>query len=257
TYLEIEGVITATRPFHSTYQARPLRDFDGILAGYDDRRKSFLRRIFAAATAGRSWTTFAIDEVALATGSDRRRIVAALVHLEEAGDIALKKSGVRQGYRLLRDPGDLHALARRLGDQFRRREEADLARLAHVVALAETPGCLTGFVTAHFGETLASPCGHCDRCRGVAPRPVPRSAAVPPAAEDLEAIGRLVAERHAALRTPRQLARFLAGIGSPALTRARLTRHDRYGLLEDTHLLQGLGHLQPMMLRGRLRWSLV
>ena len=39
-------------------------------------------------------------------------------------------------------------------------------------------------------------------------------------------------ERHAALKTPRQLARFLCGISSPAVTRERLTRHDAFGLLE-------------------------
>jgi ATP-dependent DNA helicase RecQ len=42
-----------------------------------------------------------------------------------------------------------------------------------------------------------------------------------------------VDERHAALKTPRQLARFLCGITSPAVTRARLGRHDAFGLLES------------------------
>lgn len=248
TYLEIEGIITATRPFYLVYQARPLRTFESILAGYDDRRKSFLRLIFGAAEQGRSWFSFTVDEVAMKTGSDRDRIVAALVHLEEAGDVALKKSGVRQGYRMLRDPGDLHALARRLGELFRRREEADLSRLAQVVALAESPGCLTGFVTAHFGETLSAPCGHCDRCRGIAPFPVPRSAAAGPTPEDLEAIGGLIAEKHAALRTARQLARFLCGIGSPALTRGRLTRHDLFGRWEHLPFGEVLGIAGTMVL---------
>ncbi len=248
TYLELEGVIEATRPFYTTYQARLLRDFERVLAGYDERRKSFLRKIFAAAREGRSWLTFEIDEIAGRTGEDRNRIVAALVHLEEAGDLALKKSGVRQGYRLLRDPGDLHELAQRLEGQFRRREEADLERLRQVMRLAESPGCLTGFVTEHFGEVLEKPCGHCDRCRGVPPTPVPRPAAAPPGPEEMEAIRRLVAERHAALRTPRQLARFLCGIGSPAVTRARLSRHDAFGLLEDRPFADVLAMAETLIL---------
>jgi ATP-dependent DNA helicase RecQ len=40
-------------------------------------------------------------------------------------------------------------------------------------------------------------------------------------------------EKHAALKTPRQLARFLCGMASPAATRARLTRHAAFGLLVE------------------------
>ena len=43
----------------------------------------------------------------------------------------------------------------------------------------------------------------------------------------------LVQEDHAALGTPRQLARFLCGMSSPASTRARLNRHQAFGLLSD------------------------
>ncbi|QJE96836.1 RecQ family ATP-dependent DNA helicase [Luteolibacter luteus] len=232
TYLELEGIIEATRMFWSTYQVRPLRDMESMLAGYDARRKTFLRKIFAAAKEGRSWFTFEIQEVAMNSGEDKQRIVAALTYLEEAGDLTVKKSGIRQGYRMKKDPGDLRELAERLDAQFRRREEADLQRLHEVVELAEQPGCLTGFVTGHFGERLAEPCGHCDRCRGIAPSPVPRTAHQEPSAEELTAIRDLRGEGHAALKTPRQLARFLCGISSPAVTRARLSRHDAFGLLE-------------------------
>ncbi len=36
-----------------------------------------------------------------------------------------------------------------------------------------------------------------------------------------------------ALTTPRQVARFLCGLSSPATTRARLTRHRLFGALAD------------------------
>ena len=240
TYLELEGIIEATRMFWSTYQVRMLRDFEAMLAGYDARRKTFLRKIFAAAKEGRSWYTFEVAEVAMNTGEDSQRIVAALTYLEEAGDIVLKKSGIRQGYRLKKDPGDLRELAERLDAQFRRREDADLLRLHEVVELAEKPGCLTAFVTGHFGETLPGPCGHCDRCRGIPPQAVPRTVHRGPSDEDLVAIRALRDERHAALKTPRQLARFLCGISSPAVTRARLSRHDSFGLLEHLPFAQVL-----------------
>ena len=100
--------------------------------------------------------------------------------------------------------------------------QADLARLREVVDLAKHKKCLTAFVTAHFGEKLPAPCGHCDRCCGIKPGAIPRSRHPSPSEEELRQIRALRDERHAALNTPRQLARFLCGISSPAVTRARL-----------------------------------
>jgi len=231
TYLELEGVIQATRPFYASYSVKLVRDFEQVLAGYDSRRKGFLRRIFAAAKEGRSWLTFDLDEVALETGEDRERIVAALTHLEEAGDLALRKTKVRQGYRLLREDVDLRDLAKRLDERFQKREAADLQRIRQVVELAESESCLTGFVTSHFGEEIGN-CGHCDRCRGTAPTELPRSAHPEIDVDTMAVIQQLDEEDHAALKTARQKARFLCGISSPAATRARLTRHDSFGLLE-------------------------
>lgn len=231
TYLEIEGIIQATRPFYAQISIRLLRDFEMVLAGYDARRKSFLRKIFAAAKQGRGWHGFELDRVAEETGESREKILAALGHLEEAGDGVMKRSGVRQGYRLLKEDLRVREIADRLNERFHQREQADLARLRQVVDLALTEGCLTGFVTAHFGEPLAA-CGHCDRCRGKKPEALPRDCVPEIGMEDLQLIQALREERHAALKSARQMARFLCGISSPAAQRARLTRHDAFGLLE-------------------------
>ncbi|MFC7339577.1 ATP-dependent DNA helicase RecQ [Haloferula chungangensis] len=247
TYLELEGAIEATRPFYSTYSLRLIRDMEKLLSGYDARRKTFLRKIFSAAKEGRSWLNFDIATIAMETGEDRDRIVAALTYLEEAGDVILKKSGVRQGYRLIKEDIDLRELATRLDERFRLRESADLERLRQVVALAETKGCLTGFITRHFGEKLAEPCGHCDRCRGVKPAKIPRSNWPEVDQEQLAIIQSLCAEKHASLKTARQLARFLCGISSPAAQRARLTRHDAFGLLEGTPFAEVLRVVETLI----------
>jgi ATP-dependent DNA helicase RecQ len=44
-------------------------------------------------------------------------------------------------------------------------------------------------------------------------------------------VSALRAEYHAELGQPRQLARFLCGLTSPATTRAKLSRHQSYGAL--------------------------
>ena len=166
-------------------------------------------------------------------GVSREQVVRGLSALEAAGDAALALSGVRQGYRMKKDPGDLHALIDRFSEVFQRREEADLARLQQVLGLASHRGCLTGYLTAHFGEKLPHPCGHCDRCRGVPPRSVKRTPARIPTHDEWESVRKTVDENHSELGTPRQLARFLCGMSSPASTRARLGRHDSFGLLAD------------------------
>jgi ATP-dependent DNA helicase RecQ len=233
TYLELEGIIEATGSFYSGYAASPLRPFERIIAGYDERRRDFLARLFATGSKGWKWQNFEIDAVAASINEPRERIVKALVHLEEAGDIALKKTGIRQSYRLLTPPGDLGRLAERLNERFRARERADLDRLRQVVALAEAPGCLTAALTAHFGENLGRDCGHCDRCRGVPAVPIPRTPSREPTTEEWEVLRQLIHARPSSLGTSRQLARFLCGITSPATTREKLTRHDAFGLFAD------------------------
>ncbi len=109
----------------------------------------------------------------------------------------------------------------------------DLARLRQVLGLSAHRGCLTGYLTSHFGEKLADPCGHCDRCRGVPATVIRRPPVRTPDDSDWQGLRELVRENHPQLATPRQLARFLCGMSSPAATRARLQRHCAFGMLDD------------------------
>jgi ATP-dependent DNA helicase RecQ len=64
--------------------------------------------------------------------------------------------------------------------------------------------------------------------------------------EDVAAIRALMDERHASLRTPRQLARFLCGLSSPATIRERLTRNEAYGMLEKVPFADVLAQTETM-----------
>jgi ATP-dependent DNA helicase RecQ len=166
-------------------------------------------------------------------GVSREKIVAALQEFELAGDAELAVSGVRQAFRMKSDPGDLKILARRYATMFADRENADLARLSQVMGLASRKDCLTAHIAAYFGEKMSEPCGHCDRCRGVPAVRIKRASARVPDDREWAELRAVVGEQHAALATPRQLARFLCGMSSPASTRARLGRHDAFGMLAD------------------------
>ncbi len=232
TYLELDGTLTATAPFYTSYQWQFLRPTDDILARFDAARQAFLRDLFAAAKIGRTWHTVELADTADALKCDRERIVKALNFLEEKGDITLRAAGVRQGYRMVRPPEDPGALAAELSRRFAARERADLARSAAVAELLSGEGCLVRRLLAYFGEDLGRDCGHCGRCSGDAAVSLerPEKPFTLPASE----LATLRVQHPAALATPRQVTRLLCGLSSPALSKAKLTRHALFGSLETT-----------------------
>ena len=63
-----------------------------------------MRNVFRHAKKGKIWLTLDTVQVSETIGQPRDRIVKALGYLEEKGDLILKVSGVRQGFRRLRIP---------------------------------------------------------------------------------------------------------------------------------------------------------
>jgi ATP-dependent DNA helicase RecQ len=124
-------------------------------------------------------------------------------------------------------------LAGELEARFVRREQAEIERLAQVLALARCPTCHTNALVAHFGEMRKTPCGHCAPCLTGRVAPLPALIPLPPLPDDLDVatVRALRAQHPGALGEPRQLARWLSGLPSPALTRAKLTRHALAGSL--------------------------
>ena len=233
TYLEIDGLLEATGSHYSTYRAKLLRPAEKILAGRSAAERKLIQRLLTAGELKRWWWYFYPTQLALDLNITREKVVALLNDLLAAGDIILTVSGVRHRYRLKRSPGDLKVLTTHLTEKFSQREQADLARLSQVLGISAQRGCLTAYLTKHFGEKLVAPCGHCDRCRGLPAKTIKRKKFRAATDDELQMVNELVAQKHAALATPRQLARFLCGLASPAATRARLTRHAAFALLSD------------------------
>ncbi|MEO7101543.1 MAG: ATP-dependent DNA helicase RecQ [Luteolibacter sp.] len=233
TYLEIDGIIEATGSFYATYRAKLLRPQEKILAGLAPAERKFIKQILDSGEMKRWWLYFHPTLLAEKFNCSREKIVTAINGLQTAGDIILSVWGVRHGYKLKKDPGDLKILTASLVEKFHSREQSDLARLSQVLGISSQRNCLTAYLTKHFGEKLEQPCGHCDRCRGVPAKTIKRSKFRRATDEELSLVKDLVDQKHAALATPRQLARFLCGMASPAATRARLTRHNAFALLAD------------------------
>ncbi len=108
-------------------------------------------------------------------------------------------------------------------------------RIERVVSLVTHDGCQVNALVAYFGEERHEPCGHCSFCLGQRPQvlspadPLPEIAAL----VDARALGSLSAAHPEALGSPRQAARFLCGLSSPATSRAKLTRDPLFGVLSE------------------------
>ena len=235
TYLELEGLLRQGTPFYAGYRLRPLGEagFDELFARFDPARAAFLERIVAAGKQGRVWTTLAPDDVAAALGEQRSRVVAALGYLDDQGLVELQPAEPRQRYAVLALPEDRERLADEMLMRFERREGAEIDRIQRVLALVTTGECQVRELVAYFGEARSEPCGHCSHCLSGRAAVLPAPSPLPPP-ESIVAPVRLAAlraEHPDALGQPRQLARFLCGLSSPATTRAKLSRHELYGSL--------------------------
>ncbi|ABA89292.1 helicase, putative [Syntrophotalea carbinolica DSM 2380] len=233
TYLELNGVLRATGPFYDSYKVRFNRSPDKIIAGFDPQRGAFLRDLFATARPGRIWSHLTPDKSAAELNQPRSRITAAIGYLEEEGDLTTQVTGLRHGYRFQTPDIDSPKLIADLQQTFAERERRNISRLHGVLAYAEQKSCLTRQLLDYFGEKTDADCNDCSRCQGGERQPLPRTAPLAPGTAEAEIGRRVRAENHPALSHPRQLARFLCGISSPAATRAKLSRHPDFGALGE------------------------
>jgi ATP-dependent DNA helicase RecQ len=236
TYLELLGVVRQGTPFYASYEAKPLTPLSDILGRFVGERRQFVADIFAAAKKGRLWYSLDAAEVATQLNSDRQRVLRALQYLAEEGLIELRASEARLRFSRVDDATtDVPVLVATLAQRFQRREVQEIARIQQVLALAEETGCQTAALVGYFGELLAAPCGHCTSCQ-----PGQRGGSVPPLASrapierhvDAAQFAALCGAHAVALGDPRQQARFLCGLSSPAITQARLSRNPLFGVLE-------------------------
>lgn len=241
TYLELDGWIEETTPIYSQYQFIPLQTSEQIFSNFDEQRREFLTTVFRQVTKSRKWCTIDIDRAALQAGSDRMRVVKAFDYLAEKGMIELKPSGLMHRYRRLKTSTNPDAVIDDLCARMKRREKRDLERLGDVIDQATGEGCQVSRLGAYFGEPLEAGCGHCSRCleEGPAPRDYTRSS--PEMTDALwQEAEQLRDQNRDALGSASRLARFLCGIGSPKLTRAKLTKNPLFGAFESVSYRQVL-----------------
>lgn len=249
-YLEEEGLVEFENSFYAAWRVNLRHPEESILKGHPSRQRKAIHALLASGR--KSWGRLWIDreEAATAMGKSPEFVDRTLEMLMEAGDIEADPASPRRRYRL-RPKGEQarpSEVAARYHRVFMERERKELERLALVMRFLEHNGCATRFLLAHFGEKMKSDCGHCGWCEGEKTASLPRSPKTEIQHDQLELVQRLIAERHPALRSPRQLARFLCGMVSPAVQRDKLTRHEAFGRLVHVPFEDVLAQMESLPL---------
>jgi ATP-dependent DNA helicase RecQ len=230
TYLELDGLTEAATPYYSSYRFRPLVGLDEIIGRFKGERRRFVEGLFDQSSKKAIWYDIDLGPAARALGSPRTRLMRALDYFAEQGLLEVRAAGLRHRYRWLRRPDDVEALVDRLHQRTLEHEVREIARLVQVLELAGHDGCQTAKLCYYFGETLEHDCGHCSWCCGGG-RPVelikPMATSID---EETWQRATEVRRQHGdVLAEPRAFARFLVGLSSPRLTRARVSREELYG----------------------------
>jgi ATP-dependent DNA helicase RecQ len=230
TYLELDGLTEAATPYYSSYRFRPLVGLDEIIDRFKGERRRFVEGLFDQSSKKAIWYDIDLGPAARALGSPRTRLMRALDYFAEQGLLEVRAAGLRHRYRWLRRPDDVEALVDRLHQRTLEHEVREIARLVQVLELAGHDGCQTAKLCYYFGETLEHDCGHCSWCCGGG-RPVelikPMATSID---EETWQRATEVRRQHGdVLAEPRAFARFLVGLSSPRLTRARVSREELYG----------------------------
>jgi ATP-dependent DNA helicase RecQ len=248
TYLELAGLLRQGTPFYTAYELRPQLAPEEIAARFEGERATFVSALFAAAKKGRSWYTIDPEAMGRALGQPRDRITRALDYFQQQGWAEVRASGVRQRYRRLRASDDPDQLVAELHRRFLRREQQEIARVTQVLDLVTHDGCQVKALVGYFGEQRSAPCGHCGHCLSGRAAELPPAAIPPPlpAGFDEEGLRVLRQEHPVILGSARRLARLLCGLGSPALTRARLTRHPLFAALEERRFSEVLAWAETL-----------
>ncbi len=234
TYLELAEIIKQGTPFYSGYKMRPLATVEQIVGHFRGEPAELVRLMFKNSRYGISWYTLNPDEMAVKITKDRGRIIRALEYLEQHSMIELTHSDLRHRVTVLQPELDPDAVAGELFEKFQRREQSEVARLRGMLKFIQLDTCLSNALAEYFGEQRHEPCGVCSVCLNSSGirldegniKRAPISLSAKPILE-------LQGQHPKALGEPRQLARLLCGLGSPALTKLKLGKHPLFGLLES------------------------
>jgi ATP-dependent DNA helicase RecQ len=230
TYLELDGYIKATSPRYDSYKIKPLVTSKSILNHFTGEPRQFAANLLSCLTKGRTWFTLNTVLAARQMKCERNRVIKAIEYMSEQQWLEIQVSDLVHGYRWLRRPEETKTLADDLHKRLTKREHSEVARLDGIFDLVKAQSCQAATLSQHFGESLSEPCGQCSACVGDGPYKIPDPKSRPLGSSVQRVIENLIRQYPDHFAGPRDQARFLCGLSSPAMIRAKLTRHESYGV---------------------------
>ncbi len=243
TYLELQGYLEGGTPFYSQYQFKPLMTSAELLSKFKGERREFLHNMFRHARKAKTWCHLDLDATAASLGQPRERLVRAMDYLGEQQMLELKAAGVRNRYRRLKSPEDTVALADQLHQSSLQREEREIGRLRQVLDWIQADHCQVAALCEHFDSPLEAPCGHCTWCERQEPTVLADRTIPPIPANIWDDAANLQREKPDVLSHPVVMTRFLCGVTSPSISRARMGSHPLFGRLRRVPFRQVLDRI--------------
>jgi len=232
TYLELDGYIEATSPRYDSFSFKPLVPSQKIIEQFDEERQAFIKGLLACSQKRKVWFVIDVSEAAKKLNCDRSRVVRALDYFAENGWMELKVSGLVHGYRRLKPFADLQALTNEYVNRIEQREQSEIERLDRYFELASANKCMAETLSAHFGQPLEQDCGVCSFCQGKGNPKIPIANDQAVSNDILNRLALLQTSQPNVFHSQRIAARFLCGMVSPSLTKARLTKHELFGICQ-------------------------
>ncbi len=232
-HLETAGIL---EPRYSYFEELPFKflvDKEAIIGRFEGERREFLRSIFEHSRTAKIWTRPDIEAIVAAYDTDKRRILRALEHLDEKGWIELQRQRSVEVYGILQKDFEIEEQTEALYRIMKNREEYELKRIRQMLEFFESDTCLSGRLSAYYGEQEVEACGHCSVCtRGKAELAVTVKRQ-PLSAYDFKEITSELYQTADLDPTRTTVTRFFCGIRSPVAAHLGLYRLDAFGMLED------------------------
>lgn len=224
TYLELDNHLDFLRIEYETYQWKWLVSEEQCLSHFDSARSSFLRKVFASASLGRTIWTLDLKDASANTGEKKERISIALNYLADKKMIDLRLKGKVHRFRKGPNPLHLSDVTAKYLRKFVDREQQEEQRIQAILNLP-AENCIMRKVAAYFGEQI-DPCGKCSTClNGRGPRILVNQLLL----KDTKFLTTVVNRHKDRLVGARSIARFLCGLPSPRLTMLKLNKHEDFG----------------------------
>ncbi|NRA37559.1 MAG: RecQ family ATP-dependent DNA helicase [Planctomycetes bacterium] len=220
TKLELAGHIRSEGFYYGSIRFALNDSEETVLAAYPQRQADFLKKVFSCSSKAKKWITLDMEEAIEHFQQGRDVILRALDSIQEKALGTLQLAGYRQRFRRLRPQLDVEAICQSLSSSFTEHEQLEIQRIHSMLAYAQKDSCLWTHILDYFAESIDA-CGHCGICLGDAPAQVSQQRQRSMSECDLSGLSELVSENPTALERPRQQARFLCGLSSPAVSAIR------------------------------------